>query len=285
MQHVLIAGCGKLGIRLGRLLAKDGATVHGLRRHTDALPDSIQPVQVDLGNRAELTRALPRNLDAVVYLATPGAYSDEAYRAAYVDGLANLLSALKETEHPPGRIVLASSTSVYGVNDGRWVDEETPAKPGAFSGMRLLEAETLLARAPYPGVVVRFGGIYGPGRNRMLDRVRKGTPVVDHPPRYTNRIHQDDCVGVLAHLLRLPEPMPLYLAVDDAPCPMAELTDWLADTMGLPRPDHIAGDSGDIRGSNKRCSNKRLRASGYRFRYPDYRTGYAHMLGNPDETF
>ena len=34
----------------------------------------------------------------------------------------------------------------------------------------------------------------------------------------------------------------------------------------------------DVRGGNKRCSNARLLAAGYRFIYPDYRAGYAALL-------
>lgn len=31
-------------------------------------------------------------------------------------------------------------------------------------------------------------------------------------------------------------------------------------------------------GTNKRCSNARLRASGYRLRYPTYREGYGALI-------
>ncbi|MEX0729277.1 MAG: SDR family oxidoreductase [Aquisalimonadaceae bacterium] len=279
MKRLLIAGCGQLGSQLGSLLAEQGVTVFGLRRNVRDIPRPINPVAADLGERDQLTRALPSGLNAVVYLATPGMFNDEAYRKTYVDGLKNLIGALVDGGQSPDRLLLVSSTSVYGQTDGSWVDENTPAAPGGFSGTRLLEAEQRLAQGPYPGVIVRFGGIYGANRTRMLKRVREGTPVVNTPPQYTNRIHQDDCVGVLAHLLRLPAPASLYLGVDDTPCTMAQLTDWLADTMGLPRPVHINGDAGGVRGSNKRCSNKRLRESGYRFRYPGYRQGYLEMLG------
>lgn len=278
MQRLLIAGCGQLGSRLGERLSSEGVTVYGLRRNIANIPPVIHPLAADLGHRKALGRILPAGLDAVVYLATPGAFNDDAYRKAYVEGLGNLIGALTDIGESPGRLLFVSSTSVYGETDGSWVDENTPAIPGGFSGTRLLQAEHLLAQTPFAGVTVRFGGIYGPGRTRMLDRVRKGTPVVNTPPQYTNRIHQEDCVGVLSHLLSLPEPEPLYLGVDDSPCVMAELTDWLADTMGLQRPDHVSGDAGGVRRSNKRCSNRRLRESGYRFHYPDYRQGYLQLI-------
>ena len=173
---------------------------------------------------------------------------------------------------------MVSSTAVYGITDGSWVDETTPTEPGGFSGKRLLEAETLLSQSRHPGVVIRFGGIYGPGRNRMLRKVRNGEPVVAEPPQYTNRIHRDDCVGALVHLFHVAEPASVYLGVDSHPCTQVELVDWLAERLGLPRPPRTQGSAGGVRASNKRCHNNRLLASGYAFQYPDYRAGYEAML-------
>lgn len=278
MKRVFIAGCGKLGIQLGKQLSAQGITVYGLRRDASHIPPPLHPLSADLTDRKQLAQVLPDRLDAVVYLATPGSFNDEAYQTAYVIGLNNVIGVLSDAAESPDRLIFVSSTSVYGETSGSWVDETHTAVPGGFSGARLLEAEQLLRRAPFPGVTVRFGGIYGPGRTRMLNRVRQGTPVVNDPPQYTNRIHQDDCVGVLSHLLRLSEPESLYLGVDNTPSPMAELTDWLADTLGVQRPPHISGDAGGIRRSNKRCSNRRLLDSGYAFRYPSYREGYLEMI-------
>jgi nucleoside-diphosphate-sugar epimerase len=278
MQSLLIAGCGDLGTRLGLELAKTGVTVYGLRRSADRIPQPIIPIAADL-TRLDSLDALPRDgVDNVCYIATPGAFDDQAYRQAYVEGLGNLLQTLKRQAMRPRRVVFVSSTSVYGVTDGSWVDEETEAVPGGFSGARLLEAERVLRASNLSGVVVRFGGIYGPGRERLLRKVFNGEPVVAEPPQWTNRIHRDDAVGVVAHLLHLESPAALYLGVDDQPAPMHEVTDWIADQLDVPHCPHITGTAGGVRGSNKRCSNRLLLASGYRFLYPDYRSGYQPMI-------
>ena len=72
-------------------------------------------------------------------------------------------------------------------------------------------------------------GIYGPGRTRLIDSVRDGSAVGPvGPPVFTNRIHRDDCARVLEHLLFLPDPAPLYLAVDDDPVRSSRCsTGWL----------------------------------------------------------
>ena len=69
-------------------------------------------------------------------------------------------------------------------------------------------------------VVVRLAGIYGPGRTRLIDRVRAGEPC---SAVYTNRIHHDDCAGLLRHLLRLERPRPRYLGADHEPATQCEV--------------------------------------------------------------
>ena len=137
----------------------------------------------------------------------------------------------------------------------------------------------LLRTAPAPSVVVRFAGIYGPERQRLLTSVQNGTASLGTRPHLTNRIHRDDCAGFLLHLLQLESPEPLYIGVDDEPCEMSVVLTWLAETLGAPRPGASeAGGSGRERGGNKRCSNQRLRQSGYQLAYPSFREGYGALI-------
>lgn len=274
LARVLIAGCGDVGTELGLALAADGDTVFGLRRNPARLPSPIRGVAGDLG-RADGLGAVPSDVDLVVYTAAADGFDDAAYARAYVEGQRNLLAALNR---PPRRWLFASSTSVYAQRGGEWVDEDSPTEPRGFSGRRLLEGEASVAAMPCEGVSVRFGGIYGPGRERLVTRVRDGHPCVETPPQWTNRIHRDDCAGVLRHLARLATVQPVYVAVDDEPAPMCAVMDWLADRLGVARPPRGAGDDEPRRGGNRRVRNARLRATGYRMRYPSYREGYAAML-------
>lgn len=274
MKRILIAGCGDLGSGLGQTLAGQGHEVWGLRRHPEPIPEPIRPLRGDFSDPQGLP-TFPDGLDGVFLIATPDEYSDAGYERAYVRGMRHLLAQLAAEGQNPERIIFVSSTGVYGEDDGGWVDEDTEPLPERFSGRRLLEAERLLSVAPFPGVSVRFAGIYGPGRSRLVDRVRAGKAAVDDPPRYTNRIHRDDCIGILAHLFSLADPAPVYVGVDDAPCPQTEVMDWIAERLALPRPPRETNSGG----RNKCCSNRRLRDSGYRLRYPSYREGFGELLG------
>lgn len=277
-EEVLIAGCGRIGTRLGQQLAARGARVHGLRRRDAPLPPPLATIQADMTRPETLQDKLPQGLDRIYFIATPGAFEDEAYRLAYVVGLTNLLDTLRREGQRPRRVVLVSSTAVYGQLEGEWVDEDSATEPNAFSGRRMREAEKTLLASEYPGVAVRFGGIYGADRTRMLDRIRQGKPCIADPPHYTNRIHEDDTVGILEHIGDLNEPAPIYLGIDSAPCTQCELMDWLANRLNLPQPERTEGSAGGTRGSNKCCRNDRLLASGYRLQYPTFREGYEAML-------
>ena len=81
-------------------------------------------------------------------------------RAVYVEGLANVLRHVPR----PGRFIYVSSSGVYGQSDGGWVDEDSAAEPCEDSGRIVLDAERLLQTALPEANILRFAGIYGPGR-------------------------------------------------------------------------------------------------------------------------
>jgi len=289
VARVLIAGCGDVGTAVGLRLAADGHEVRGLRRRPDALPAPIVPCRGDLASGDGL-EAAARGVELAVYAAAADAFSDEAYRSAYPGGLGNLLAALREVRAPVARVVFTSSTAVYGQEDGSWVDETSPTEPRGFSGLRVLEAERLLLASGLPAAVLRLGGIYGPGRTRLVDEVRSGRAVCAADRTvYTNRIHRDDAAGAIRHLLHAPGAIRdllhapgadgIWLGVDREPAERCAVLDWLADRLGVARPRRVPADeAARERGGSKRCSSAKLVASGYVFRYPTFREGYAALL-------
>lgn len=279
MSNVLIAGCGYVGSALARSRVERGDNVFGLRRNPVDLPTGVVPIAADLAVSRSLAD-LPAALDVVVYMAAPAGRDDAFYRTTYVEGLRNLLAALAAQRQKPRRTIFVSSTAVYGQSRGEWVDETSPTAPTHFSGKRLLEAEALLRESEFPSLVLRLGGIYGPRRTRLVDEVRQGRAAIARGgPRYTNRIHRDDCVGALDHLIELAEPADCYLGVDSDPEDEAVVLRWLAGVLGA-TPPRVAGadQRREPRRANKRCRNARLVTSGYAFRYPSYREGYGAVL-------
>ena len=271
-MRVLIAGCGDVGNVLAVSLLEDGHTVYGLKRDTFTLPAGIQPVQADLLNPATLTD-LPEDIDSLVFMPTPARRDQAAYEAIFIRGWKNLWAALKQE---PDRVQLVSSTAVYGEAGGGMVDEETKPEPAGFNGKVLLEMEQTAAGCTENLVIVRISGIYGPGRERLIRlAVSDGLEVQQIPPFYTNRIHRDDAAAALKHLLEIENPEALYLATDDLSAPKYEVIEWLAAIQGAVSPTGIV-DEDASRG--KRVSNRRLRESGFRLSYPDFKAGYSAVL-------
>jgi nucleoside-diphosphate-sugar epimerase len=298
-RRVLVAGYGYVGEALARRLSAAGAEVFALSRAPRDLPTGVRALPCDLSAPIP-SGLLPGELDAVAYLAAPGRPAaglpfdlDAAYRAIFVDGSRNLRQALEASGQRP-RVIFASSTSVYGQDDGAWIDEDSPAIPADPRGGLVLAGEAEWTRgAGLPAVVVRLGGIYGPGRTRLLAQVLAGRlprPRGAEATRFTNRIHRDDAAGLFAHLMGIEDPAPLYLGVDSEPASRGDLLAYLAELVGteLPEgPDEVApapsGGPPPRNPGSKRCSNARALASGYRFAFPSFREGYRALLAETEE--
>lgn len=272
-RPVLIAGCGDLGTEAGLLFRSHGHPVIGVRRRSALLPAGFEGQSVDL--RFERP-AVPDGLAAVVVALTAPSRTAEAYRETYVDGLRTVLAAITESGQSP-RLILVSSTAVYGVDDGSLVDEWTPTAATSPTSAVLLEAEGLAASAPLESCVLRLSGIYGPGRERLITQVRGGEARLTAAPVFTNRIHRDDAARAIVHLaLRAAPPPPAVIGVDDGPAELNDVLRFVADETGMPAPP--VGDRATSGAGNRRMSNALLRSTGFAFTYPTYREGYAAVL-------
>ncbi|WP_372740929.1 SDR family oxidoreductase [Neptunomonas sp.] len=266
--RILIAGCGDVGSALGVLLSAQGHHVYGLKRTINQLPDCIHAISADLCDKETLSD-LP-DTDILVYCAAATGRSESAYQQAYIDGLENIYSALPA---PPRHLFFTSSTSVYAQYQHEWVDEQSPTQPDQPSGLIMRRAEQQVLDKEN-ATVVRFSGIYGPGRNHLINTVLAGTIAPQNPLHYSNRIHRDDCAGVLTHLIQKVNTgtliEPIYLASDPNPTPIHDITAWLAEQLNT----KIMQETPIRRGGSKRCNSQRLQQSGYEFLYPDYKAGF-----------
>lgn len=277
MPSVLLVGCGDIALRLAPLL-EPGATLSGLRRHPENLPSFIRPIQADVCDAVAMANALEGHLfDYVIVTLTPGERSESRYRQVYVEGMRCLLQSL------PGRprVLFVSSTSVFGQHHGEWVNEHSVAEGDGFSGRVLREAEQLLMASGLPATCIRFSGIYGPGRERLIRLVREGRVALDNARQYSNRIHADDAARVLAFLIDRWEkgqpPAPVYVASDPQPVQSGNVWLWMATRMGVTGPAlEPLWDSEPATG--KRCDSALLQSQGFVFQYPDFCAGYAALM-------
>jgi len=279
-EKILLLGFGDIGQRLAERLFKHGHVLAAVRRSHIESPIATT-FAADCTDVKQLLPIVQQGCDVIVITMTPDSYSDEGYKKAYVDSMQAVLQALQQSEASPRLILFVSSSSVYAQQSGEWVDEGSETLPSRYNGRRVLEAEQLLRDSPWNHCVVRFSGIYGPGRERMINQVLKGSCVSADPVIYSNRIHADDCAGVLQHLIHHSQHHnidPLYLGTDNNPVPVWEVQQWLRKELqkrgyDVPLMAYQASNR-----ASRRCRNARLLATGYDFLYPDYQQGYAAIL-------
>jgi len=293
----MILGCGDIGQRLAQQPTLANWRIIGVRRNAPTISGPLAAHkdfsyrQADLTQIDQLLDTLPEQLDYLVVTMTPSERTEAGYQAAYVETAQVLQLALEQKKLQPKRIFFISSTSVFGQCEGEEVNEQSPAQPKSYAGQTLLKAEAIYQHGPHSSSVVRFSGIYGPGRFRLIEQALAAQPAATAAnPQYSNRLHIEDCAAILQHLLNQCEQgvqlEPLYIGTDSEPSDLDVVRQWLRtqarSQMGnlpkLPEPTPSARKVGGYIRSSKRLSNKRLLDSGYHFIFPTYRQGYQVVL-------
>jgi nucleoside-diphosphate-sugar epimerase len=279
MAKILVIGCGTIGFELAKKLAGCGHHVTGLKRTppADSLAN-VEFIRADIAVRSDVVR-LEVDFDYIYFIVSADKRDEASYVSVYDTGLTNLIERFTEAR-PSARWIFVSSTSVYGQNQGEWVDEVSESAPTTGTARLIVKAEQRLKSVNPANVIVRFSGIYGAGREYLL-RLAQQAPIIQKKPTYfTNRIHEQDCIGILTYLLEQSlmgvKLGSCYLASDDAPAPLWDVITWLASQMQCPPP--LEKSQMASNGQNKRCCNDRIKSLGYRFIYPDYQAGYGELI-------
>ena len=279
MAKILIIGCGSIGTQLAHNLAAKGHDVTGLKRNPPKLDiGEVNYFTADISLAYQLEE-LPLDFEFIFFIVSPDGRNKESYQAIYEIGLTNLIDRFVKEGASPNWIFV-SSTSVYGQSEGEWVDEESIAQSDNITSQYIRQAEQQLMDLNPQNIVVRFSGIYGPGREYLLRMAKQQSVIQKDPPYYTNRIHQQDCIGVLIFLLEkslagvtLEQ---CYLASDDNPATMWDVMSWLTEHLSCKPPEAKVNDKEVV--MNKRCNNQRLKTLGYHFQYPDFKAGYLELI-------
>ena len=256
MSDALIFGCGYLGRRIAARWLADGrkvlATTRGRAQELRSL--GIDPIVADVLNPASLA-SLPA-VSTVVYCVGMDRAVGATMRDVYVQGLANVLAALPR----PARLIYVSSTSVYGQSQGEEVDETSFTGPQDESGKIVLEAEHVLFSAVPEAIVLRFSGIYGPGRLlRREHAIRSGEPIVADLDGWLNLIHVDDGVSAVLAAEQGARAGAVYNVSDGAPMRRRDFYTQLTRALGAPAPALTQEPPGIMR-TNRRVVNRKMLA-------------------------
>ena len=276
-NSILIVGCGDIGIRTGAILSQSGFALGGVCRRPSKLPAEFAGHEADYSAAGSLNFMESVAPDYVIATFKPVGFSPEGYQLGFPGAVKNMLSGLGS--HRPKVIFMVSSTRALAEKGGAWVDEDSPVAEEGFAATAIVEAEQMLLESVHESCVVRFGGIYGDPDGRLLNRIARGEICAEQPLQYGNRIHRDDCAGILAHLLQMDKDLrqSIYLGVDSDPAPRFDTESWLAAQLGVEvkSPAQTQGARGI---GHKRCRNTRLLDSGYQLQYPSYKEGYRAVI-------
>ena len=269
MNKALIIGCGYLGRRLTRRLQDEGLEVVGTTRSEEKAADleqvGIPSAVLELGGAGEAA-VLEEAWDAAVYCAAPGRGGDEelVFRDAPAVCRKRLGSA---------RFIYVSSTGVYQQAEGELLDETSPAEPAEGRPALIRETERLLLdETAGDNIVVRLGGLYGPGRSPIewLGRPGFRARLGGSAEAWMNWIHIDDAAAVIGAALMKGRAGELYLGVDGSPVKRVDFYQLASELAGEDPPELDTGSS-DL---GKRLSNRKLiEELGVSLLYPDYRRG------------
>lgn len=270
----LIIGCGYLGRRVAGLWRRQGRRVLATTRRPDTARElrqlGLEPILCDVLDPPQLPA-----VDVVCYAVALDRGSGATMRSVYVDGLARVCERLP----PPARFVYVSSSSVYGQTDGSWVDESAATEPEEESGRIVVDAEAVLRQRLPEAIVLRFSGIYGPGRLLRRKSIEAGEPIVADADKWLNLIHVTDGAGAVLAAQDHARPGGVYNICDGHPVRRRDFYNELARVLAAPPPRFSAppwDQPPPHEKANRRIANRRMREElRVALAYPDYQQGLA----------
>ena len=285
---VNITGCGYIGKKIAAALSVNNqrAACFVLSEESEKTCESLglnvfktDLDKVDLSLTACVSEKFENSV--IAYLVPPPAKGKIDTR------MYHFISVLEKLSNAPEKILLISTTGVYGDCKGRWIDETQMENPQADRAHRRLSAELQLKeyceKEQVECVIFRVPGIYSADK-LPVKRITSGEAIVcAEDSGYTNRIHADDltafCVEALISQIR----PGVYNCCDGRPSTMHDYFIRVAAAMNLPRPEEISLQQAhqelspgmlSYLAESKRISNKKLLSNfKTRFEYPDLDAG------------
>ena len=306
-MRIFIAGAsGAVGQPLVRKLVADGHEVTGTTRSeakAGLLRDlGATPVVLDALDRAAVVAAVvAARPEVVVHQLTAISDFKRNIDLAFsptnrlrTEGTDNLIAAAQEAG---ARLFVAQSFAawVYAREGGPVKAEEDPLDVHPPKSVRATSAairhveDAVTGAAGLDGIVLRYGGFYGPGTGLarggdMIEMVEKGRfPVVGSGGAVWSFIHIEDAAEATAAAIERGEPG-VYNITDDDPAAVREFLPELAKAVGAKPPRHMPGWLGRLllgpggytmmTGLRGATNAKAKRELGWTPRHPSWREGF-----------
>ena len=265
-MHILFIGYGKTSRRVAKQLFEQGHQITTISQSPKT--DQFATHLIQDVHQLNLTQIKP--IDWAYVLLSPSQSSIEGYQQTYVDSIAPIVAALKQ--HQVQKIVVVSSTRVYGENKGEHTDDESCIQPVDEQGRLLRQMEQLYQQAfPKQCIIIRPTGIYGTSVARMI-KLAEMTQSYSKV-HYSNRIHINDLARFLAQLIHVEHPENSYIVSNNQPIPLHETIQWFQRQLNLPE---LVLESEAL--SGKRIYATRMLKTGFELEHEDCLGDYLRML-------
>jgi UDP-glucuronate 4-epimerase len=280
MRYVVTGSAGFVGSHVCAALLERGHEVDGVDAFTDYYDPSVKRANTARLARQERFRSLELDLaradlddvlagaDAVIHLAAqPGvrlSWSDGfgVYVERNISASQRLLEAARRTR--VRRLILASSSSVYGNATEQPITEDAATRPFSPYGVTKLAMEHLAAvyaaNWGLSTVVLRYFTLYGPGQrpdmavHRFIAAVAAGRPVTVYGDGEQVRDFTyvaDAASATLAAVEIDVAPASVFNVAGGSPATVNELLNLVSEHIGRPLTTrHLPAQAGDVRATH-----------------------------------
>lgn len=273
-KHVLIIGAGYLGTALANRLNHDG--FHPILADNQIREGVFHADIADIDSLNLLANDIPTPDIIILAVSTKGGDVSD-YKNTYLNGVNNVFSCF-----PDSTVIFCSSTSVYGITDGRWATETHNVYPQTTKGKILLEAEQLVL--DHHGVVARLAAIYGPNRCELVNKfITKHQSLSTETDKWVNYIHRDDAASAITLLCQLRQSGKIVNISDSTPLTLDEIYQYLHNLLETQNDLASPPERSKNRGlTNQRISCNLLLSLGWEPLYPSFLDGVHNVLESLD---
>jgi dTDP-4-dehydrorhamnose reductase len=282
-MRLFIFGYGYSAKAIANELKDECEWIAGTSRDDDKLAlmkaEGVQAYQFDgYQPNPEIGKALQEATHLLIS-AGPDAQGDPALNCHRLD-IANA-SKLKW-------IGYLSTVGVYGDHQGEWIDEKTACKPVSQRSTERVAAEgawqNFAGQLGLPLSIFRLAGIYGPGRNGLVNLSKGRGRRINKKGQVFNRIHVAD-IALAVSIAAKKKKDGIFNVSDMEPAPPQDVVEYAANLMGVDVPPlqdfetmKLSPMARSFYGECKRCKNdKLLKLIGGEMRYPTYREAFSEM--------
>ncbi len=262
--------------RFGASFDKVSGTVRSAARARELADENFEPLIFGPEGEDPAIAQLAAAADAVLVSVPPGVSVDPVL-ARFGHRIADL--------RRPQTIIYLSTIGVYGDRGGEWVDESFAPAPSSTRSQARLQAErswAAIGKGKDKSVrILRLAGIYGPGRNALVNLKGGSARRIVKKDQVFNRIHVEDVSAAIAAALIYEGSEGVFNVSDDAPAPPQDVVTFAAMLMGIEPPPEQDVETADLTplgrsfyAENKRASNRKLKEElGVELAFPTYRVG------------